>query len=77
LPNIVIPALLRSMPGYLLVVAVLVLVFVISNVAEAFASRVFLVGWFLSAAISLYFLMAQARLMGLLYIRQQDRIGWT
>jgi hypothetical protein len=73
LPNIVI----RCMPGYLLVVAVLVLVFVISNVAEAFASRLFLVGWFLSAAISLYFLMAQARLIGLLYDRHQERIGWT
>jgi hypothetical protein len=77
LPNIVIPALFRCMPGYLLVVGVLVLVFIISSVAEDFADRVFLVGWFLSAAISLYFLMVQARLIGLLYIRHQERIGWT
>nr|MDQ3625455.1 hypothetical protein [Verrucomicrobiota bacterium] len=77
LPHLVLPALFRCMPGYLLVVIVLVLVFIASAVAAEFAGQVRFVGWLLTAAVSLYFLIVQARLIGLLYVQHQERIGWS
>lgn len=61
----------------LLVVLVLALVVVVSAVAAEFAGKVRFVGWLLTAAVSLYFLMVQARLIGSLYVQRQERIGWS
>ena len=76
LPHIVLPGIVRSLPGYLFVVAVLVLGVIISAMAEELAARVPYVGWFVATAIGFYALMFQGRLIGLLYRAKKDRLGW-
>lgn len=75
-PHIVLPAIMRSMPGYLLVVAALVVAAIISAVAEGLAASIPYVGWFIGAALGFYGLMFQGRLIGLLYREKRDRLDW-
>lgn len=75
-PHIVLPAIVRSMPGYLLVVAALVVATIFSAVAEGLAASVPYVGWFVAAAVGFYGLMFQGRLIGLLYREKRDNLGW-
>ena len=77
LPHRVMPAVFRCLPGYLVVVIVLVLVFAFNIAAREFAAQIPYFGWLISAALSLYLLMAKARLLGLLYLRHQEQLGWS
>lgn len=70
LPHRVLPDAIRAMPGYLWLVALLSAVFVLSEVAAVYGSKVPFVGGLLAAGISLYFMMMQARLAGLFYRRR-------
>ena len=72
LPHRVLPAIVRAMPGYLLLAALLAAVFVLSRVAVVFGSKVPFLGVLLSAGISLYFMMVQARLAGTFYLRRME-----
>ncbi|MGC3990268.1 MAG: hypothetical protein QM796_11415 [Chthoniobacteraceae bacterium] len=76
LPQIVFPAIFRCLPGYLAIVGGMLLVSGLLFAADEFAARVPYVGWFLSAAILLYLLMAKARLLGSMYLHYQEKLGW-
>jgi hypothetical protein len=75
LPHRVLPDAIRAMPGYLLMAAMLAAVFVLSRVAAVYGSKVPFIGGLLSAGISLYFMMMQARLGGLFYRRRLEAEG--
>lgn len=75
-PHLVIPAIFRAMPLYLGVWFALLLVFVGSGLAGEFLGKIPYVGWFVTAAVGLYGLMFQGRLIGLLYREKQARMGW-
>jgi len=76
LPHVVFPAVIRSLPGYLLPVLVLILGVVVCVEAQEYIARIPFVGWFLTALIALYGLMFQGRLIGLVYRDYRERIGW-
>lgn len=76
MPYVVIPAVIRSLPGYILGVVALVLVFSACIIAESLTAEFPFAGWILTAFIGLYGLMCQARLIGLIYRRYEHRIGW-
>jgi uncharacterized membrane protein len=76
LPHIVVPGVARSLPGYLAAVAALVFGFALCVAAQILSARVPYLGWLLAAAIALYSLMFQARLIGLIYRDKRDRLGW-
>ena len=76
LPQIVLPAVFKALPGYLSALGALVLVFGVCAFAQYFTAKIPFVGWFLTAAVALYGLMFQGRLIGLIYIEKQDKLGW-
>ena len=76
LPHIVLPAIFRSLPVYAGAVVALVLVFLLSSEAQEFAARLPYAGWLIAAAVWLYGLMFQARLIGLVYRSKQESLGW-
>ena len=76
LPHVVFPAIFRALPGYLFAVVALVVGVVVCAVVQAFTAAVPYVGWFLTAAVALYSLMFQARLIGLIYRAKSDELGW-
>ncbi len=76
LPHIVLPAICRSLPAYAGAVIALMFVFVLSSGAQEFAAKLPYAGWLLAAAIWLYGLMFQARLIGLVYRSKQESLGW-
>lgn len=78
-PHVVIPAIVRTLPDYLVVLlAWLVVVPAVSKLfAGALAPLLRLpFGDFLAAAVSLFFLLVQMRMLGLLYRRHRDHIGF-
>jgi hypothetical protein len=76
LPHVVFPGLARAMPNYLVAVVGLVIVYVALKFGQAYAADVPYVGWFLAAAVSIYVLMFQGRLIGLIYLDKRDALGW-
>jgi len=76
LPHVVFPAIFKSLPGYLLSLMALALVFIVCGFVEMFASKVPYIGWFLTSAVALYAMMFQGRLIGLIYIDKRDKLGW-
>ena len=76
LPHVVLPAIFKAMPGYLLGLGALVLVFGVCGFAQEFTARVPYVGWFLTSAVALYGMMFQGRLIGLIYNDKRDELGW-
>jgi hypothetical protein len=76
LPHIVLPAIVRSLPAYAGAVVALVLVFILSAAGQELATRIPYAGWLIAAAVWLYSLMFQARLIGLIYRFNQKRLGW-
>jgi len=77
LPHVVLPAVCRCLPGYLLAVAILAFIVIFSVKIEEMADEVHIWGRLLSSALSFYFLMVQARFIGLLYVKNEERIGWS
>ncbi len=76
LPHLVLPAIFRCLPGYLFAMVALALVSVLPICAEEWAKGIRYWHWVIIPALSLYSLMAQARFIGLLYLKYEDRIGW-
>ena len=72
LPHVVVPAIFKALPSYLIAVVALVLVWTVVNLAQEYAAKLPFVGWFLAWAVALYGLMFQARLIGLIYRDKQD-----
>jgi hypothetical protein len=76
LPHIVLPAIFRALPGYLLAVPGLMIAAVVCAIAGEYSQRVPYLGWFLAAALSIYSMMMQARVVGLIYRRKREALGW-
>lgn len=76
MPHRVLPAIVRTLPGYLVVVLLFGALAMLSTWSDTIASTVPIVGIALSAAPSLYLLMAEARLIGLLYRSHREKIEW-
>lgn len=76
LPHIVVPAMVRALPGYLLAVVALVIGFVASGVVQELSKDIPYIGWFLTAVAGLYSLMFQGRLIGLIYRTKGHKLGW-
>jgi len=72
LPHVVVPAIFKALPGYLIAVVALAAVYAVAALAQTYAVRVPIAGWFFSWAVSLYGLMFQARLIGLIYRARQE-----
>ena len=76
LPHIVLPAVFRALPGYLLAIVALVVAFGVCGFAEEVAAKLPYIGWLVAAGVALYSLMFQARLIGLIYRDKRDKLGW-
>jgi hypothetical protein len=76
LPHIVLPGVFRAMPGYLLAVPGLAVAVAVCGLAEEYSHRIPYVGWLIAAAIAIYSLMVQARVIGLIYREKREALGW-
>ena len=72
LPHVVLPAIFKALPSYLIAVVALILVWVAIDFAQQYVSQLPYVGWFVTWAVALYGLMFQGRLIGLIYRDKQD-----
>jgi hypothetical protein len=83
MPHRVLPAISRSLPGYLIVVLMLGALLTLASMSDDLVWRTRFVGFGVhfvllasATALSLYLLMAQGRLIGLLYRSKREQIGW-
>lgn len=76
LPHVVLPAIVRTLPGYALAVSGLTLAVAVTTTAEKFGASIPFVGWFVAAVVALYALMMQARLIGLIHREKAEELGW-
>jgi hypothetical protein len=76
LPHIVLPGIFRALPGYLLAVPGLAIAVAAGEAAQEFGGRIPFVGWLVAAAVGVYVLMMQARLIGLIYRDKREELGW-
>lgn len=76
LPHIVLPSILRTLPGYLGSVLVFAVGAGVVLGIQWMASVVPILGALLSAAVGLYGLMAGARIIGLLYRTHLEQLPW-
>ncbi len=76
LPHVVWPAIFRCLPSYLVVVIGLVVALGVCGVVEEYGGRVPYVGWFVAAGVAIYSMMMQGRLIGLIYRRKAEVLGW-
>lgn len=76
LPHVVLPSVFRAMPGYLLTVPGLAVAVAVCGLAEEYSHRIPCVGWLIAAAIAIYSLMVQARVIGLIYREKREALGW-
>lgn len=76
LPHIVLPGIVRAFPSYLVAVVALVIAYLAGILGQKFASDIPFVGWLLPTAIAIYAMMFQARMIGLIYVDKQERLGW-
>jgi hypothetical protein len=76
LPHIVFPGIFRALPSYLSAVLVLAVVFFGLHYGRLYVVKVPYAGWFLTAAVSLYAMMFQGRLIGLIYEDKREALGW-
>lgn len=76
LPHRVLPAIIRAMPAYLVAAIALLLAEVCGDILALLLVGIPYLGVFLSAAVTLYFLLVQGRLTGLAYVNSRARIAW-
>jgi len=76
LPHIVFPAIFRCIPGYFLSVATLCLAVFVGLVVEVLGRKIPCAGLFAASAISLYSMMVQGRMIGLIYREKRDVLNW-
>lgn len=75
-PLIVIPSIFKVGRGYLLAIAALVGVMVVRLLVQTALGHIPLLGAFVLGGASLYFLVVQARIVGLLYRVYERDLGW-
>ena len=76
LPHQVLPSILRSCSGYLIVTGLLVAMGLISDAAFAMTQFISWLWPLLGFLVWLWFIMVHGRLLGLFYLRYQQRLGW-
>lgn len=76
LPHIVLPGIWRAMPLYLLAVPGLAIALGVCAAAEEYGGRIPIVGGLVATVVSLYSLMMQARVTGLIYRAKREELGW-
>lgn len=75
-PHIVLPAMFRCMPGYLLYMVEITVPFVLVVIAGDLLTKIPFAGWILTTVLGLYNLMFQARLIGLIYRQKHAVLDW-
>ena len=75
-PHIVIPAILNGGKIYWLGVLLLSLIFIAKIIIEMTFGSSFIIGNLITAFVSSYFLMVNARILGQVYRKRQEAIGW-
>ncbi len=75
-PVFVISGIVKIGPTYLIACVVLCLVFVIEGVLQTVFASIPFVGWVANQLLSLYFLMVECRIIGLLYFANMRRLHW-
>ena len=76
LPHIVLPAVVKALPGYIVALGALGLVLIMSKYAQVIAAHIPYIGWLLTSALALYGMMFQGRLIGLIYVAKRAKLGW-
>jgi hypothetical protein len=76
MPHVVLPGMWRAMPLYLLAVPGLAVAVGVCGAAEEFGGRIPFVGGLVAAAVALYSMMMQGRLIGLIYRAKREELGW-
>lgn len=76
LPDYVLPAIMRSLPGYLVPVGLLFSLSVMDGLISWLADGIPLIGSLLAMIAGPYVSIVHGRMIGLIYRRYQDRIGW-
>ena len=76
LPHQVLPAMARSWFGYLIVTGLLVAMGLLSDAALELTSSLSWTGPLFGFLILLWFLLVHGRLMGLFYLKYQQKLGW-
>ena len=76
LPDYVLPAIMRSLPGYLLPAGLLFLLSVMDGLISWVADGIPLIGSLGAMIAGPYLSIVHGRMVGLIYRRYQERIGW-
>ena len=76
LPHRVLPAMVRTWRGYLIVTGAMLGMGLVSDGLLALSSWVPLLGSVFACLVTLWFLMVHGRLLGLFYLKYQQRLGW-
>jgi hypothetical protein len=77
MPHIVLPGIFRIFPSYFLGVVALAVAVGAVELAHEYASAVPYAGWALAPAVGIYGTMAMGRLLGLIYRRKREALGWA
>jgi hypothetical protein len=74
-PLLVVPSIVRVFPQYLIACTIFALTYILSFIGNPLDFLPFL-GPLLSVVLSLYFLMVEMRILGIIYHANQERLGW-
>jgi hypothetical protein len=75
-PQIVLPAIMRAGGLYWLAVFLLVMLYMGQTYLEDYLSAIPYLGAVLSALISMYLLMTNGRMLGIIYRERREQMGW-
>jgi predicted Zn finger-like uncharacterized protein len=75
-PVLVIPSIIKVPVDYLVACIFLALLAVLENFSQLLVSIIPLLGMALKNLIALYFLIVEARILGLIYHANQEKLGW-
>lgn len=75
-PFVVIPAIVRAGGFYWLAVGSLVLLYLFEILVAGFFGGIFILGTVVIAFIGMYTLMANGRILGLIYREKEEELGW-
>lgn len=75
-PLIVLPSILRTLPRYCIVAAVAMLLSFATNATDRLNFGIPVFGWAIPMFAFLYFITAHARMLGLFYRLEEERLDW-
>ncbi|TLD69195.1 hypothetical protein FEM03_19030 [Phragmitibacter flavus] len=71
LPHRVLPGIWKCMPSYLISAGLVVVLVLVGGAAVMLGERTAYVGWVFGAALSFYFMLVQARFIGMIYRKNE------